>query len=167
MFSVAAMRPCTSTGGDNRGSARMIASTAAAPDMSFFIRSIPSADLRSRPPESNVMPLPITATRRRRRPEGVYERWMNFGGCSLPAATPRNSPMPIFWHSARSNTLSPSFASFAMSAATFARYVGCTSLAGLLIRSRAKHVASAKTSPVRAPSVTLSDSTRFSAFSRL
>src|SRR5438876_986375 len=29
---------------------------------------------------------------------------MNFGGCSLPAATPRNSPMPIFWHSARSDT---------------------------------------------------------------
>src|SRR5258708_6173619 len=100
MFSVAAMRPCTSTSGASSGNARMMASTAAAPDMSSFMRSIPSAGLRSRPPESKVMPLPMTATRRRRRPDGVYERWMNFGGCPLPAATPRNNPTPIFWHAA-------------------------------------------------------------------
>ena len=37
-------------------------------------------------------------------------------------------------------------------AATLARCVGCTSLAGALMRSRANHVASAKTSPRRAPS---------------
>ena len=49
-------------------------STDAAPDMSSFIRSMPSAVLRSSPPESNVMPLPITTTRRRARPFGVYVR---------------------------------------------------------------------------------------------
>ena len=29
---------------------------------------------------------------------------MNFGGCSLPAATPRNAPIPSSSHSARSST---------------------------------------------------------------
>ena len=71
MFSVAAIRPWTSTPGLRAGSARMIPSTAAAPDMSSFMRSMPSAVLRSRPPESNVMPLPMIATRLRRRPAGV------------------------------------------------------------------------------------------------
>ena len=40
----------------------MVASTAAAPDMSVFIVSIPSAVLIDRPPESKVMPLPTRAT---------------------------------------------------------------------------------------------------------
>ena len=88
MFSVAAMRPCTSTGSASFGSAWKRPSTAAAPDMSSFIRYMPSAGLRSRPPESNVMPLPMTTTRLRARPFGLYVRWMNFGGSSLPCATP-------------------------------------------------------------------------------
>ena len=68
MFSVAAMSPCTSTGGRRMGRAPMTPSTAAAPAMSYFIRSMPSDVLRSRPPESNVMPLPITTTRFLARP---------------------------------------------------------------------------------------------------
>ena len=36
--------------------------TAAAPDMSVFIVSMPSAVLSDRPPESKVMPLPTRAT---------------------------------------------------------------------------------------------------------
>ena len=71
MFSVAAMSPCTSTGGLRCGRAWKMPRTAAAPDMSSFIRSMPSAGLRSSPPESNVMPLPMTATRRRGRPLGT------------------------------------------------------------------------------------------------
>src|SRR5205814_2250457 len=63
MFSVAAIRPWTSTGDRSCGSAPMIPSTAAAPAMSYFIRSMPSGVLRSSPPESNVMPLPTSATR--------------------------------------------------------------------------------------------------------
>src|SRR4030095_8684186 len=78
MFSVAAIRPWTSTCGLSAGSARMMPSTAAAPDMSSFIRSMPSALLRSRPPESKVMPLPMTATFRRLR-DGVHARWMESG----------------------------------------------------------------------------------------
>ena len=72
MFSVAAMRPWTSTVALSAGSAPMTPSTAAAPAMSYFIRSMPSALLRSRPPESKVMPLPISATRLRLlRPAGL------------------------------------------------------------------------------------------------
>src|SRR5436190_1407706 len=61
----------------------MIPRTAAAPAMSYFIRSIPSEVLRSSPPESNVMPLPISAMRFCRRPGGVYGRWMNLGDPEL------------------------------------------------------------------------------------
>ena len=152
MFSVAAIRPWTSTCGLSAGSARMMPSTAAAPDMSSFMRSMPSALLRSRPPESKVMPLPMTATFLRLR-DGVHDRWMNLGGCSLPAATPRNAPMPSFLQSSRSSTCSLIPPALAISAATSARCVGCTSLAGALMRSRANHVASAKIWPRRAPSV--------------
>ena len=45
--------------------------TAAAPDMSVFIVSMPSAVLSDRPPESNVMPLPTRATMPVARPGGV------------------------------------------------------------------------------------------------
>ena len=68
MFSVAAISPWTSAEGFSAGSARMMPSTAAAPAMSYFMRSIPSAGLRSSPPESNVMPLPISTTFFRLRP---------------------------------------------------------------------------------------------------
>ena len=41
--------------------ADMAPSTAAAPDLSVFIVSMPSAVLIDRPPESNVIPLPTRA----------------------------------------------------------------------------------------------------------
>ena len=41
--------------------ARMAASVAAAPPMSAFIHSMPSAGLMESPPESNVTPFPVTA----------------------------------------------------------------------------------------------------------
>ena len=79
MFSVAAIRPWTSAAGLSAGSARMIPSTAAAPAMSYFMRSMPSGGLRSSPPESNVMPLPMRTTFLRLRPaagrpDGLYVR---------------------------------------------------------------------------------------------
>ena len=62
MFSVVGTIPMTLTLGASAGSSDMVASTAAAPDMSVFIVSIPSAVLIDRPPESKVMPLPTRAT---------------------------------------------------------------------------------------------------------
>src|SRR5690625_5893811 len=40
----------------------MVCNTAAAPDISDFMASMPWAGLIERPPESNVMPLPTSAT---------------------------------------------------------------------------------------------------------
>ena len=62
MFSVVGTIATTFTLGARAGSSDMVASTAAAPDMSVFIVSMPSAVLIDRPPESNVMPLPTRAT---------------------------------------------------------------------------------------------------------
>ena len=52
--------------------ASIVAATAAAPAMSDFISHMPCAGLIDKPPESNVMPLPTSATRLpARRPPGV------------------------------------------------------------------------------------------------
>ena len=77
---------------------------------------------------------------------------MNFGGSSLPCATPTYAPMPILAHSARSRTRRVSPLSSAISAARRARKVGVTTLAGSLTRSRARQVASAAIRPMRTPS---------------
>ncbi len=152
MLSVAATRPCTSIAGLSRGSTLRTPRTAAAPDMSPFIHAMPSAVLRSSPPESNVMPLPIRASRRRAGRRGTYARWMNWGGSTLPRFTPRNAPMPIFSHAARSSTRRRSPASRAMTRAASASAEAVTLFAGSLIRSRAKQVASADSSARRSPS---------------
>jgi hypothetical protein len=65
MFSVVGMMAITFTGTPPRraraGMADIAPSTAAAPDLSVFIVSMPSAVLIDRPPESNVIPLPTRA----------------------------------------------------------------------------------------------------------
>jgi hypothetical protein len=62
MFSVSGSSPTTRTGASSARRADMAASTAAAPDMSVFMVIIPSAVLMDSPPESNVTPLPTSAT---------------------------------------------------------------------------------------------------------
>ena len=61
-FSAAGTRPMTLTGHCTSRSAAIVASTAAPPDMSRFIDSMPSGGLMSRPPVSKVMPLPTSTT---------------------------------------------------------------------------------------------------------
>src|SRR5207302_1899562 len=81
MFSTAAIRPTTcrrSFSCDARVSA---ASTAAAPDMSNFISSMPGGSLREMPPESNVTPLPTSTTGGCRAPVPRYSSTMKRGGC--------------------------------------------------------------------------------------
>ena len=70
MLSVQHMKPMTFTRGFVALSTLIVASTAAAPDMSVFIVIIPSPDFSERPPESNMMPLPTSAT----EPGGVARR---------------------------------------------------------------------------------------------
>ncbi len=70
MFSTVGMMPVTRSGSSSSDAARNAPRTAAAPDMSYFMRSMSSRGLRLIPPVSKVTPLPIKATcgRRRRRP---------------------------------------------------------------------------------------------------
>ena len=62
MFSATASQPVTATGSPRRAAASTVCSTAAAPAMSDFMPTMPSAVLIDSPPESNVMPLPTSAT---------------------------------------------------------------------------------------------------------
>ena len=62
MFSARQSQPVTATGSSRRAAAMTVCSTAAAPAMSDFMASMPSAGLIEMPPESNVMPLPTSAT---------------------------------------------------------------------------------------------------------
>ena len=62
MFSVAGTRPTTLIFGFSLPSADIAAMTPAPPDMSYFISSMRSAGLIEMPPESNVMPLPTSAS---------------------------------------------------------------------------------------------------------
>ena len=70
MFSAVGAYPTTLTTGFSAATACTVAITAAAPPMSDFIHSIAAAGLIDRPPESNVMPLPTSATVR------VARGWM-------------------------------------------------------------------------------------------
>ena len=57
-FSVAPTTPITRTGRRRRAIAPSASSTAAPPDMSYFISAMPAPGLIEMPPESNVTALP-------------------------------------------------------------------------------------------------------------
>ena len=85
-------------------SAVIVASTAAAPDMSIFIITlIGLVGLRLRPPESYMTPLPTSATCAL-GVRGVYVSLTIRGGSIEPALTPRIPPQPIVASWSRSNT---------------------------------------------------------------
>ena len=91
MFSQLAMMKCASTpGGAVSAMMRAAPRVAPAPPMSNFIISImdPAPALMLYPPESNVRPLPTTATVFLAS-FALYVRWMNFGGSSDASETPR------------------------------------------------------------------------------
>ncbi len=62
MFSVVGAMAVTRTGTPSSPHAPIAASTAAAPLMSVFMVTMPSAVLSESPPESKVMPLPTSTT---------------------------------------------------------------------------------------------------------
>ncbi|MNW64182.1 hypothetical protein D3C74_424420 [compost metagenome] len=62
MFSARQSHPVTATGRPSLEAASTVCRTAAAPAMSDFMASMPLAGLIEMPPESNVMPLPTSAT---------------------------------------------------------------------------------------------------------
>ncbi len=80
--------------------------TAPPPHMSNFMSSILSPGFSEMPPESNVRPLPTTATVSTLpfTPFGSHVITISFGGCADPRATPSSEPMPRAAMSARSST---------------------------------------------------------------
>ena len=60
MFSQPASTPMTFSGSCSSATIRITPYTAAAPHMSYFISSMPSAGLMEIPPESKVRPLPTS-----------------------------------------------------------------------------------------------------------
>src|SRR5205085_11652954 len=85
-FSVAANTPNTFTGSFVVAARSTKPMTVAAPVMSCRMYSMPSAGLIEMPPESNVIPLPTTASVFL-APGAVYLMATNAGGCALPALT--------------------------------------------------------------------------------
>ena len=61
MFSEHGIAAITLTFGFNRAIDRIVARIDAAPPMSHFIVSMPAESLSDSPPESNAMPLPVSA----------------------------------------------------------------------------------------------------------
>ena len=77
-------RPCVAT-------ARSTLSTVAAPHMSYFMPTIDPAGFSDKPPVSNVMPFPTSATCRTAS-AGAYSSRTSRGGRSDPWPTPRMPP---------------------------------------------------------------------------
>ena len=105
MFSVLGMRPTTWTAGLRRPSISKVPSTAAAPDMSYFMSSMFCAGLIEMPPVSNVTPLPTSTIGAPAAP--AYSRAMKRGSSALPCATASSAPMPSRSMAALSSTVIP------------------------------------------------------------
>ena len=128
--------------------------TAAAPDMSCFISSMPPLDLMEMPPLSKVIPFP-TKTRVSRSSEGSpYSRIMKRGGSSLPALTAIKAPMRSFSMSFRVRTRHLRSQSAAIFRAAEANLRGGSAFPGALERSRASAVPAAVIRAVSIPSRT-------------
>ena len=93
MFSASGAQPSTAIGSFSCAIANTDAITAAAPDISDFIASMPSAGLRARPPVSKVIPFP-TKAKRFLALVGEYETCSNRGGLAEPCPTPIIPPYP-------------------------------------------------------------------------
>ncbi len=124
----------------------IVARIDAAPPMSHFIVSMPLASLIDRPPESNAMPLPVSAMGVA-VPAPLYQSSIRRGGFTLPAPTPRIPPNPPFSSSGLPQTLQRSPTSRAIFCASRAICAGGMSPAGVFTRSRAQQTASATTCP--------------------
>src|SRR5438477_611579 len=114
--------------------------TAAAPDMSVFIVSIPPAVLSDKPPESKTTPFPTNASVPRGR-VGAYSSRRKRGGRSEPLPTPRTPPIRSRTSCSPANTLTfrPDVRASALATSTTA--AGDFSAAGPLIRPRAQPAA--------------------------
>ena len=79
----------------------------------------------------------------------MYSRMINFGGSSVPIATPARPPIPISVNSSLSKIVTFIWPSSAISLATFASLDGVATFPGALPKSRAKHTDSPIAVPVK------------------
>ncbi len=91
MFSVLGMSPMTWTAGLSRPSTSKVPSTAAAPDMSYFMSSMFCAGLIEMPPVSKVTPFPTSTIGAPSAP--LYSSTMKRGSSTLPCATASSAPI--------------------------------------------------------------------------
>ena len=94
MFSLHGIAAITLIFGFSWAITRIVARIDAAPPMSSFIVSMPLASLIDRPPESNAMPLPVSAIGVGTSARRVYVSSIMRGGFTLPVPTPRMPPNP-------------------------------------------------------------------------
>ena len=102
-FSTSGTRPTTLSGGSSSATARIAATTAAAPAMSCFISAMSAAGLSEMPPASNVTPLPTSTIAAR----GFFARYSSRtsrGSCTEPLPTARIARSPSFSSSLRPMT---------------------------------------------------------------
>ena len=119
MFSARQSTVVTSTFRPSLAMASVAASTVAAPAMSYFIPTMPSAGFSESPPVSKVIPLPA---RPMCLPPPLYSIFTSRGGLTEPRPTPRIPPQFSF-SSLCSSQISmvrgnPSAKLFALSATT-------------------------------------------------
>ena len=158
MFSASASQAVTRIGNVRRAAATTAPNTVAAPAMSDFISGMEAAGLRDRPPESKVMPLPMSATCLGRAAslspsdriplvfspfcEGTHSKRTRRAGCTEPWATPRIPPNPCSTSIGVSHTSTVIPASCPAEHALSANTSGVRRLGGSLTRSRVRVVAS-------------------------
>ncbi len=93
------------------------------------------------PPASKVNPLPTRILGFCDSSEPKYSSTINFGGSSVPWATPARAPMPMAVISLRSKTVIFIPPSLAISPASSASLDGVVTFPGWLAKSRAKQTA--------------------------
>ncbi len=134
------------TGIDSSAAATVAASTAAAPLMSHFIVSMDFGGLSERPPESNVIPLPTSATVL--VASGcVYASRTSRGGRVEPMPTPIRPPYPAGRERGLVQHLEGDVGRAAACTAASASAAGDRSSGEVLTRSRTRLTALAITSP--------------------
>jgi hypothetical protein len=121
--------------------------TAAAPDMSVFIVSMPDAVFSESPPESNTTPLPTSATFPL-APGGEYVIFTRRGDWFEPCPTPSTPPSLAFFSAATSSTSTFTFLPRRSVWAARANAAGDFSPDGVFTRSRA-HMTAAPTAAPR------------------
>ena len=136
-FSVEGIRPITLSFGCSRPSTSNVPSTAAAPDMSYFMSSMLCDGLIEMPPESKVTPFPSRASGGA-SPAPVYWRAMNRGSCCEPCATASSAPIPSFLMAVRSSTVTAKPYVLPSCTARSPRYRGVQILPGSICKVRAR-----------------------------